>query len=182
VSGGILDPKQPGFGTQVRELFTWMRAHPAGGVFITAVIVIALATALRPPPATTPDRLAEGDCLSLRGVTAPTDVVTAVLAGKADRAACATPHSHEVTSVVLLPAPTGLVDPPTQDGFDPYVAEVCAAAFEPYIGHAPAGSTFVSVPIAPAVRQWVAGEAIVVCLVGRADGAPMTSPARGSGD
>ena len=188
MSGGILDPKQPGFGTQVRELVAWMRAHPAGGVFITLVIVVALATALRPPAAATPDRLSEGDCLSLRGVTAPADVAAAVLAGKADRAACGTPHSHEVAAAEAVPAhatcpPIALgCHQDDQTHIDGLASTWCDAAFITYVGRVQEASIYRAIPVASTLGEVQAGTGVEVCLVGRDDGAPMTSLARGSGE
>jgi hypothetical protein len=176
--GRLDDPKRPTLGAQVRELIAWSRAHPLGGAFLVAVLVIALASALRPPAAPTPDRLVAGQCLSLRGATAPADVVAAVQHAAVDPAACGLAHSHEVAGVIPVSSPAP--GAPTLDSSA--MERDCSAAFASYVGHPVEGSVYVLVTVPPTMDAWAAGDAVAVCLVARADGTPMTSLAGGSGE
>lgn len=56
----------------------------------------------------------------------------------------------------------------------------CISIFEGYVGADYYDSTLELRPVSPSPSTWDAGERSVLCLVVAADGAPLTSPARGS--
>jgi hypothetical protein len=60
------------------------------------------------------------------------------------------------------------------------VQATCDSAFADYVGHPLSGSAFVTFAVIPTVAQLTAGPQLAMCLVARADGQWMTSPARGS--
>jgi len=61
------------------------------------------------------------------------------------------------------------------------VQAVCDAQFQAYVGHALAGSAFVTFAVVPSAAQLETGPQLAMCLVARADEQPMTSPAKNSG-
>ncbi len=136
----------------------------------------------------TVDRLAVGDCLYIPTTAAddPTttapigverDVEAALFGGGAEAAGCSSSHGHEVSA--LIPLATAAT---TQADARTAVQATCDAAFAAFVAHGIAGSQFATFAAVPTPDQWDSGERTAVCLVARADGQWMTTPARGSGD
>jgi hypothetical protein len=60
------------------------------------------------------------------------------------------------------------------------VQATCDAVFADYVGHPLTGSAFVTFAVIPSVAQLSTGPQLALCLVARADGQWLTSPARNS--
>jgi len=60
------------------------------------------------------------------------------------------------------------------------VQATCEAVYADYVGHPLAGSSYVTFAVIPSVAQLSTGPQLALCLVARADGQWLTSPARNS--
>lgn len=193
---------------QVNELVVWIRTHPVRGVLTLLLAGGAIATLLDPPLEATPNVLASGDCLYTpaaagtragtdpRHVGEPASVEAVIVGGRAERAACGTSHSHEVSVIVAVAghtAPVTTTLPPgaagpgqapivgTRAELRPRVEHECSAEFEEYIRHPLAGSQYETFAVLPTDEQLAAGVSTALCLVVRVDRQWMDGLARGSG-
>jgi hypothetical protein len=185
------------WGDQIAEFSAWFRQHPFRGLLILALAAGAVATILNPPIQAATDRLNSGDCLYARTAAAddtgpgarpigdPTEVEAVVMTGAADRAACGLSHGHEVSLNMAVSEVEGVTGsgtaPIDRDALRALVQRRCDLAFHDYIGHSLTGSAYVTFAAVPTADDVAAGRDRVLCLIGRADGQWMTSPARDSG-
>jgi len=149
----------------------------------------ALGTIFNPPIEATADRLTSGDCIYARTAAAgqtgpgarpvgePSDVEAVINKGTAVRAACGLSHSHEVSATVVIS--TSITDPAVARET---VQERCDAEFAAFIQHPLAGSAYVTFAVVPTTDQLATGPRLGLCLVARADGQWLTSPAKNSGE
>lgn len=82
-------------------------------------------------------------------------------------------HGHEVSA---------LVDPASLRYLLSEAQVACRDAFAGYVGHALAGSRYITSPAIPTAEAQAAGAKEAICLVARSDGGWMDHPARGSGE
>jgi hypothetical protein len=140
----------------------------------------------------TVDRLEAGECLfiptssaddptSSRPIGTEPEVEQVLFAGGAEDASCTASHGHEVMVADSVAAQLPAGEPVTQDRLRLVTQTNCTSLFQLYVGHPHEGSAFVTFAAVPTLDQWNAGDHIGVCLVARADGQWMTTPARGSG-
>ncbi len=149
----------------------------------------AIGTIFNPPIEATADRLTSGDCIYARTAAAAetgsgarpigeaADVEAVIDRGTAVRAACGLSHSHEVSATVPISA--SITDPAVARET---VQERCDAVFESFIHHPLAGSAYVTFAVVPTSAQLASGPRLGLCLVARADGQWLTSPAKNSGE
>jgi len=193
---GVQRSARDTWGDQIAEFSSWFRQHPFRGLLILALAAGAVATILNPPIEATADRLNPGDCIYARTAAADdtgpgarpageaADVETVVMTGAAERAACGLSHSHEVSlnmavsEVQEADVAGSLTD---REALRAAVQQRCDLTFHDYIGHSLAGSAYVTFAAVPSADDVAAGRDRVLCLIGRADGQWMTSPARDSG-
>jgi hypothetical protein len=181
---------------QLDDALAWPAAH-RGATAILLVIVagaaLLYAATARPVD---PRDLAVGDCLyvptdaakdptTARPIGEPGAVEDVIVRLGALRAECTASHGHEVSAIVTGPEPSprgsGIGTLLDRDAIRRLTQPLCDAAFANYVGHALAGSAYVTFPVAPEASTWTAGGRQTVCLVARGDGAWMDHPARGSG-
>ena len=178
-----------GLGERLSDVLSWPGSHRAATVILLLIVVggalLYVATA-RPVDIR---GLAVGDCLYIptdaakdptaaRPIGEPGAVEAVILQDGAERAGCTASHGHEVSAIVIAPE-SSVAD---RDAIHLLTQPLCDAAFSGYVGHALAGSTFVTFPVVPDPPQWVADGRRTVCLVARRDGGWMDHVARGSGD
>jgi hypothetical protein len=146
------------------------------------VIALALFLALSRGELVAVADLRVGDCLFVRtGFDEPDDqpigvernVVEALLAGRAERAACDASHGHEVSAIVELT----LFDSPSTEA-----QATCADEFAGYVGRPATESVYVTLAALPSPAAQAGGATRAICLVARADGQWMDHPARNSGE
>lgn len=176
-------------GVQLGELVPWIRQHPVRGVITLLLAAGAIGTIFNPPIEATADRLTSGDCIYARTAAAAqtgpgtrpigeaADVEAVIDKGTAVRAACGLSHSHEVSATV--PISTSITDPAVARET---VQERCDAVFEAFVHHPLAGSAYVTFAVVPTTDQLATGPRLGLCLVARADGQWLTSPAKNSGE
>jgi hypothetical protein len=182
--------RQPPLGIQLAELGPWIREHPVRGVITILLAAGAIGSILNPPIEATADRLTSGDCIYARTAAAaqtgpgarpigtPAEVETVIDDGKAVRAACGLSHGHEVSATVPI-SPSNLDRAAIRDT----VQQRCDAVFDAYVHHPLAGSTYVTFAVIPTAGQLATGSPqLGLCLVARADGQWLTTPARNSGE
>lgn len=186
---GATGGRRDRLGAQLGELVPWIRAHPIRGVITILLAAGAVGTLLNPPIEATVDRLASGDCIYARTAAAaetgpgarpigePADVEAVINRGTAVRAACGLSHGHEISAVVPISAST--VDPAI---IRDTVQQRCDAVFDAYVHHPLAGSAYVTFAVIPTPDQLATGPRLGLCLVARADGQWLTSPAKNSGE
>jgi hypothetical protein len=179
------------------DALAWPANHRAATAVLLVIIgggaLLYVATA-RPVD---PRDLAIGDCLyvpteaakdptSARPIGESGAVEDVIVRLGALRAGCTASHGHEVSAVVTGPEPsssaTGIGALFDRDAIRRQTQPLCDAAFPGFVGHALAGSIYVTFPVAPETAEWIAGGRRTVCLVARADGQWMGQPARGSGE
>jgi hypothetical protein len=178
----------------LREQFDDALAWPASHRFATGVIVVVVVGALLLSVGSgrfaNPDSLAVGDCLyvptaaakdpiSTRPIGDAASVELIVVEGGAQEAGCTASHGHEVSAIVTGPDPSAPLD---RAAIHLLTGPLCEAAFPGYVGHALAGSRYVTFPVVPEASDWIAGGRRTICLLARNDGLWMESPARGSGE
>jgi hypothetical protein len=181
---------------QLEELLAWPATHRIAAALIVAVLVVGLLLALTGSLLVTPESLAVGDCLFVRTSASQADarpigevdeVSATLVAGGAERASCTASHGHEVSAIVVGPAPSfvpGEIAPGTldADAIRRVTQPLCDAAFAGYVGRPLAGSRYVTFPVAPGPQAWIAEGGRTICLVARSDGEWMDHPARASGE
>ena len=167
----------------------WIRQHPIRGVITLMLAAGALGTIFNPPIEATADRLTSGDCIYARTAAAsqtgsgarpigdPGQVEAVIDDAKAVRAACGLSHSHEVSATVPISA--SVTDPAVAREA---VQERCDAVFEAFVHHPLTGSAYVTFAVVPTSSQLATGPKLGICLVARADGQWLTSPAKNSGE
>ncbi len=185
----------------LREQLDDAIAWPGKNRFAAGVMLVVIAGALllviaRGRPANLAD-LRVGDCLFVptaaaqdeaRPIGQATAVEDVILAGGAQQAGCTASHGHEVAAIVGPPSPTATLAPSVlrvrfdRDAIRRVAQLLCEAAFAGYVGHALAGSRFMTFPVAPDAADWIAGGQQTTCLVARVDGQWMGHPARGSAE
>lgn len=182
--------RQAPLGIQLRELRPWLREHPIRGVITILLAAGAIGSILNPPIEATADRLTSGDCIYARTPAAAqtgagarpigeaADVEAVINKGTAVRAACGLSHGHEVSAVVPISG-SNLDRAVVRDT----VQQSCDTFFDAYVHHALAGSTYVTFAVIPTAEQ-LAGTSphLGLCLVARADGQWLTTPAKNSGE
>lgn len=185
----------------VREQLGDAVAWPGSHRFATGVILVVLVGALLIAAAqgrfVDSRNLAVGDCLyvptasaldptSTRPVGDATAAELILVTGGAQLAGCTASHGHEVSAVLIGPDPgpaaSGIGALLDRAAIHRLMQPLCEAAFAGYVGHALAGSAFVTFPAVPEAPEWIAGSRRTVCLVVRTDGTWMDHPARGSGE
>lgn len=176
-------------GIQLGELVPWIREHPIRGVVMLLLAAGAIGSILNPPIEATADRLTSGDCIyartaaasqtgpGSRPIGAPAEVEAVINRGAAVRAACGLSHGHEVSAVVPISSSTG-----DRETARETVQERCDSVFEAFVHHPLGGSTYVTFAVIPTADQLAAGPPLGLCLVARADGQWLTSPAKNSGE
>jgi len=187
--GGSPAGRQGPLGVQLGELVPWIRQYPIRGVITILLAAGAIGTLLNPPIEATADRLTSGDCIYARTAAAaetgpgarpigePADVEAVIDRGAAVRAACGLTHGHEVSAVVPILASTA-----DRSVVRETVQERCDAVFDAYIHHPLAGSAYVTFAVIPTPDQLATGPRLGLCLVARADGQWLTSPAKNSAE
>ena len=179
------------------DVIAWPGSHRfATGIILVVVAGAILISAVR-GRFEDPGNLAVGDCLyvptaaaqdptATRPIGAAAAVELVVVAGGAQKAACTASHGHEVSAILTGPdpgpRPSGIGVAFDRDAIHRLMQPQCEAAFEGYVGHALAGSSFVTYPAVPEAPEWIADGRRTLCLVARNDGTWMDHPARGSGE
>jgi hypothetical protein len=181
--------RQAPLGIQLGELAPWIRQHPIRGVITILLAAGAIGSIFNPPIEATADRLTSGDCIYARTAAAaqtgpgarpigePADVEAVIDKGTAVRAACGLSHGHEVSATVPITGSTT-----DRAVIRETIQERCDAVFEAFVHHPLAGSAYVTFAVIPTAEQLAAGPKLGLCLVARADGQWLTSPAKNSGE
>lgn len=183
---------------QIDDALAWPAGHRFATGVILVVVVGALLLSLGSGRFENPGSLAIGDCLYVPTTAAKDPVSTRpigdaaaveliVIAGGAQEASCTASHGHEVSAIVTGPDPgvpggTGIGTLFDRDAIHQLTRPLCEAEFPGYVGHALAGSLYVTFPVVPEAPAWIAGGRRTTCLVARNDGVWMDRPARGSGE
>lgn len=181
----------------IEDALAWPAAHRGATAIGLLILGGAIALALLTGRGVDRRDLAVGDCLyvptsaardplSTRPIGEAAPVEEVVVAGGAQRTDCTASHGHEVAAIVAAPEPSGTIGD-TGSGFDldalhRLTQPACDAAFAAYVGHALAGSRYVTFPVAPEPEAWAGEGRRTVCLVARRDGQWMDHPARASGE
>ena len=182
---------------QIDDAIAWPASHRFATGVILVVVVGALLLAVASGRFANPGSLAVGDCLyvptaaandpiSTRPIGEAAAVELIVVAGGAQEAGCTASHGHEVSAIVSGPDPSprgsGIGTLFDRNAIHLLTGPLCEAAFPGYVGHALAGSIYVTFPVVPEAPEWIAGGRRTICLVARNDGVWMDHPARDSGD
>ena len=183
--------RRASLGEQLGGEVAALRRHP--GVMAILLVILGgwLVLVLTSPGYVHAEALLVGDCLYVPNPSAnqdtpgmPTigkaiDVAYKLLGQGAERASCTASHGHEVLHTWSYAEPAGAANPGNAALTLP--AAACADAFPAFIGHPLDGSEFAITVATPTETQWTKGARTGVCLVNRADGEFMTTPAQGSG-
>lgn len=135
------------------------------GALVLVLLVVGLATVgSRVTGGTALEDLRRGDCFN---------TTKALVAQKADRVDCATPHSDQVAGILTFPAGDD-AGYPGQEGILEFAGQACGTQTAEFFGSVerpPSTQTFV---FGPNEAAWKGGDRTVVCSVREESGAKRT--------